>query len=411
MQSSTQLFLAEDPSASPALEQRDQGLGLFCVDEPSARALGLHRNAPRDRQRPTTRCRIARHVLHGGDPERARMHFDGLFRDPDPEVVGFALGRRAYGDDPMLYAHIHERPELAPLDALRELLRHADPAIARGAAELLSIVHLPEDAVRVLEVFTTHRSAPARMRGIRAEWLAALPGSVELFDLDLGAEDLFELVRRRRCAGLGSPLDRLRSLVLAAIADSDEMGARIAAELGGASFIDELVGVLAPSARRRLHAELRERMPMERSLARADELFVAGRLDDRPSATDNAFAQYANHLAARPWDPYAAYQLAWIDRAFGAPITDLRIHWLGLLGVASSLLDRLAARPRAFIPGLRSIVSRGQARAPSRSFADRAVAAGVPGLALAYTTDEAERARLREAASAHLQIVREGCLR
>jgi hypothetical protein len=61
---------------------------------------------------------------------------------------------------------------------------------------------------------------------------------------------------------------------------------------------------------------------------------------------------FAAVLLAAP-EPYAALACAWIDRAWGVPLTEPRLAWLRDLGVRDdALLDELAV-PIAPMPGLR----------------------------------------------------------
>lgn len=438
-------------AAADVLERRGEGPALFSVDEARARALGLHREKkPREPNR-STRSRIARIVVRSGDQQRIRAHHSELLRDADPSVVAFALDRFPHGDDrSQLHALLLEGSSAAPLEALRELLDVPNDRLAQLAAHALSLAHEPEDALRVMTTMLRQVGSNFPREKIPVQWLASLPGSDALLDLGPSANELYDLIRRRRCAGLPIPTARFRTAALRVLAKGENLGGEIVRELHDASFLGALLQALGEEAASHkadifvpiatalldlgdeARAAVRDRAAVaspESAYARAhvyiercaarprwagdrsrpDQLFLDGTIDDRPQESENAFARYGAFLRYHPHDAYTAYQLAWIDRAFGSSITPERIAYLQGLGVQQTLLDELAARPSAIVAGYRTEVARGGKSRPDADKRARAEAAGLPGLAATFASDDQERDRLRSSAVAHLARVRAGC--
>lgn len=310
-------------AASPALERIGEHLALWRVDEARARALGIHRRATpwRSGHGTTARAEIAVGMTSDED---ARAHLRELLHDPDPEVVLFALDG-VKGDSSSLFDRAWERPSSVPLPSLRPCLFHEDDAIVRAAARLVMRLHHPEDAEDVLAAWERTLVSP-----VDVAWLAPHPRSSVLYD-HLSVEETFELIRRRRCAGLG-------------------------VHVGGA------VEAMLEQPPRDEHAQrYAERARNERrgvgptsTLEAADERFVLGHHEDSdPDAA--AYGRYASVLLAEPRNAYAAFQLAWIDRELGSPITSDRVRWLRALGVRDeALLTELATPVPPFFSGPRT---------------------------------------------------------
>lgn len=276
-----------------------------------------------------------------------------------------------------------------------------------------------------------------------------------------------EIVRRRRCAGLTTDAELLRPRVLGALLvprDSKDrhaeglalldMGhaANIVVELADVLGDDECCAALAhaigppadvPAFRwlgpmDELRSALlvlgeRARRAVEEACARAtgehatrlgwvrkdladrgakrsgdvsdaDVRFLAGNIEgDWSSPLRGAYAAYGELLRVDPRSGHCAYQLAWIDRAYGTPITPERIAWIRSLGIEESLLDALARRPEAVMPFHRYAVP-ATLRVPNYSMGQRALRAGLPSFAAKYFGDRwpAERARAKAAAEAHI---------
>jgi hypothetical protein len=301
-------------AAAPLLERLGEARALWSVDEARARALGMHRLAGtwRGAGGETVRAQLARRVVEDArrtrdGVEHARAHFAELLADADPEVVRFALD--AADDGSKLEELARSAPAAVPLDAVRPHAGHEDGRIAAAAARVLMTLRRPEDAGRVLDV---------RRRGLLPRidhaWLAPHPRSHELYP-DAGARDTFELIRRRRCAGLPTALP-------------GDVEARLRGAQGDAEG-RELAG--------RALAELEGRVQRPSTLDEADELFLVTRLEHHdPDA--GAYGRYANVLLTDPACAHAALQLAWIDRLYGSPVTAARVEWLRRLGVSDEAL-------------------------------------------------------------------------
>jgi hypothetical protein len=100
---------------------------------------------------------------------------------------------------------------------------------------------------------------------------------------------------------------------------------------------------------------------------------------------------------------HAAFQLAWIDRAFGSPVPPARVGWIRSLGFADEAflaeLGRPVERP---LHGYRFEWDAGEYR-KDESRAQRAAAAGLPSLAARWRRDDRGDA---EDAREHLDRVR-----
>lgn len=112
--------------------------------------------------------------------------------------------------------------------------------------------------------------------------------------------------------------------------------------------------------------------------------FVSGSIDH---TTDCAFSGYAQVLREQP-SAAAAFQLAWIDRAFGVTITTDRVAWIRGLGLADAALLEDLSRPVPALSGLRL----SWRKCGSAENVKEALAAGLPGLAFTGSRDPAHQA-------------------
>jgi hypothetical protein len=422
-----------DVLADLAATESAAALPLFKADPERAFAMDLHR-------KPGSRRAIIDELLRRGRSNVA-PHLARLLDDHDLDVVRCALGLDglAYGPS-ALETLIQLEPELVPVDTLRALTGEREPDIAVAAVTALSKLHLPEDAARVLQLVVAEQLAATDV-----EWLAPLAGS-ELLAPTLDAKETYELLRRRRCAGLSITLDH-RTVVRRALsakpgpfgadlADKLELehAARIVAEVGDRELAPELVvaidleadtqtleyafALLGDAGRAALDAAIgaeaersprvdgfvnapttdhlaRERRlwireaigrwvcPRWMTLAGADERFATGNLENGLLVDHAAYGSYAHALLADPGSAHAAFQLAWIDRGFGTPIVVARIAWIRSLGVHdNALLDELA-RPVPPLPDCRFKHLSPQTEHPE-PLARRAEAAGFASIAAGY---------------------------
>ncbi len=441
---------AAGPEAAIALEQLGHHEALFYVDEPRARALGIHR-------RLGVRHKIIPIIAARGHGAM-REHFELLLRDRDPDVVQFALGAGRYPDDSALTKRAREFPEQVPVVEVRALLDSADPRLRSGAANLLASLHLPEDAERVIDRLIDDA---AHVKCRAASWLGSHPRSNAWIERVDDLDEIGEILRRRRCAGLGTDAELVRTRVLAALqagpaapgydsARKRAIGsaANIVWELGDPSFAPALVDAIGPipGARPRegegpfdplsaalaslgeagLHAvhavefdepdrqqrlgwmrdALRRPHPGSPALEHADARFIEGELET--TIGTGAYDLYAKHLHAHPRSAAAAAQIAWIERGFGVWISPQRITWLRELGVAEDLLVELAERPPAILFGFSFGHPRLMEPDRVRVHADTAMQAGLFGIAAKYFGERwpAEADQARDAARMHIERAR-----
>jgi hypothetical protein len=442
-------------SAAAALEAAGEWIALFRVDEARARQVGAHlrREPSSDPTESSVRAVIAEQICARGAWE-ARAHFAELLASDDDDLILFALDANPR-DSSQLRRLAMTDPSNVPVAEVRRHLLHGNDEVVTAAARVLADLHMVADAERVLDVIGG--------RGITlpcAEWLGPLRESDALIPRAPSSE-LFELVRRRRCAGQPLDVQAVRSRVqslLAPLPDPVRSAARNACvhDIGNAALIvgelrdvdplDALVQAIGPredgvearfedltptlvalgadsdralaAARDRYTGERRERIGwMIDAIAKlrarvpanlvtlADKYFADGVLEDNV-AGKSAYATYAQQLAREPTSGYCALQLAWIDRGFGTPITKERLAWLRELGVNRALLDELGRRPQSILHGPRS--SHRHVREPD---ADRALQADQAGLwsiaAHYYGLKSRDGLRCLEATRLHLARARE----
>lgn len=243
----------------------------------------------------------------------------------------------------------------------------ADLEARADAVVTLTELHHAADATQVLEYFIGERKVPPALSTVA--WLAPHPRSDVLLGFDPPLMVVCEIVRRRRCAGMSTGVDGLHDRVLAVRAGSTESkepfavewNARLAVELG-------------------LDADASHQPPLD--VSDADVRFLEGFIETGATvALVSAYAIYAELLRRDPAHRHAAFQLAWIDRAFGSPMTEDRIAWLRSIGVWGWMLNELVEAPPEVVPGPRLAK---QPLSSSRRFAERAWAAGLPSIAALY---------------------------
>ncbi|HVO29894.1 MAG TPA: hypothetical protein VMV18_04125 [bacterium] len=445
-------------AAAAALERRGDGAVLFKVDEARARAIGVDA----DRR---WRADIASNLWREGNTERIAAHLRHLLESSDPDVLAFALGGQEYPDESKATDFAQLAPELLPHERIVELSAHEDALVRTAAARLLGYMHFPGDAARVIDLVATGR---ATIRALFVDWVAPHPSSDRLIGRAGSVKQTFELVRRRRCAGLQTPLEGVRAIFHGAFlappaapglnndrwrAQDIEYAALGCMELGDSALLREMVEAIGPvagaragegygafeelekalasfgapardavnEALARASGEREERLRwMRDALAKraaeprthptlhdADERFAAGNLEDSLLVDNAAYGAYADLLRRHPDCAHAAFQLAWIDRAWGSPIMPERVEWLRQLGVRDHLLGELARplSPADIVPGFRGKTPSTAEHDPAQ--AERRERAGLPSLAVGYWKKDPTRAALaRDAALAHLERIR-----
>jgi hypothetical protein len=438
-------------SAAAALERAGEWVALFRVDEARARdkCVHLRKDASSDPSGNSVRALIAEDISSRGAWE-ARAHFAELLASDDSEILLFALDAHRR-DASRLRRLAATEPASVPVAEVRALLSHRNDEVVEAAMRVLADLHLPFDAQPVLDV-----SAGRNIYIACAEWVGGLRDSEILID-HASPGELYELVRRRRCAGLSVDTARIRPRVLAMLAASSGAGSSREADLGHAAQIirelrdgtcaDALVEVIGPTddgtevrfedvtqtlaalgeagdealarARARYTGERADRIGRAvdtihklrtrvsgATLALADKYFADGVLEDT-SQQKSAYAMYALVLAREPKNAHAAFQLAWIDRGFGTPIIKERVAWLRELGVDGPLLDELGRRPPGILQGTRS--SHRHVRKPDLTRALQADQAGLYSVAAHYYGLKSREAmQCVEQTRGHLARVRGG---
>jgi hypothetical protein len=378
------------------LRSRDPGrvLALWSVDQGAVLEHGFHRMVGARE--------ILLHRLIFDRRTEAAPILSSLIDDPDEDVVCFGL-RGPDRESPWRAIALRD-PDLVPVARFRDLATSTRSAVADAAMQALAACRRPADVPLALS-----RAADGRFMPTLDDiaWLAPHPYSLVLLPglVQQGhvSRELFQLVQRRRCAGLVTSPGPIRELLERAIAERDgDHNARarfnLAVELGREL---RLVDLVAPP------------VATTASLAGADEHFLTGDIDGFP---EGAWSDYAAVLLMEEDNAHAAFQLAWIDRAFGSVISPNRLAWLRALGFRDDdLLATLAAPPDWTIPA-----SRSGARARATMFqevAERVEQAGLPSLAARSYHQKQQReqwndrwsgsiARAEAAAAEHIARVR-----
>jgi hypothetical protein len=244
------------------------------------------------------------------------------------------------------------RPDLVPIARLRELTVHDDPVVRDGATAWLRHLNRPEDLEAALNARVPEcQSMVDRLGG----W----PASDEIFELFadsdrsiMGERSFADLVVRRRCAGLSNPVDRLRPMLEPTLA-TERLDTKLYHTIVAATVVDDpRLGSAASAARERV-PRASNMAECKGTLGGGDRQFSQG-LIDASGIGNCAFRSYAFALFAQE-TAHAAFQLAWIDRAFGTPSNPARIEWIRDLGFRNEeLLAKLATAPSYPLPGRRS---------------------------------------------------------
>ncbi len=325
-----------------------------------------------------------------------------------------------------------------PLRAvLRQAMRAHSRAVCGQATYFLArhVAHEPSDAL-IEGMALSGQVVPDRVAGDPSSALLVpvLVGQGQLHSLG-------ELLERRRCAGLPNDPAPCRALLLERLTHPRESwpgpkgrdvgdAAKCALELRDPELLPVLVAAAGHFSDAALTAALRElgepaRAALERqhressgevrkltgwvldawarprfaTLDWGDRYFVDAKYDD---FTGSAYTTYSEVLRAEP-SAHAAFMLAWIDRAFGAPVVPSRVDWIRSLGFGDeALLAELGQRVERAFCGIRWHL-----RKCKPEEVERVLEAGLFGLAFTAAGD----AQYKRLAEAHVARVRKACTR
>jgi hypothetical protein len=422
--------LARD--AVPELERRigtdDRVvIALFAIAPDRVLELGLH-HAAGSRN-------AVNNTVHNADPVFVARYYRELLEQADPELVKLALSWNH-----AQFARRH--PELVPVDMVMAFSTDEDPEIARLACEIVVTLHHADHAPRMLEVLQTDAT---RLNSEHAmPWLVTLAGGEALLPY-LPLRLVGDALRRRRCAGANNAAPALRDWLVQQLAqvnpmyggefsvlvrearDLELVRAVLIQDVGGFDrkrFAEALVSYGEPGWQLVREAALREpdrlgwletlveqyQRPATSTVQGGDNAYRQGLLESWSSMLTDAREAYALALLF-DGSAHAAFQLAWIDRGFGTPISQTRLDWLRNLGVRDdAFLDELSRPVQLPVPGAREDICPGasttfhheQMKGSIVRIAERA---GLTSLA-AYHARGEERQRLEVLTERHLERVR-----
>jgi hypothetical protein len=392
-------------------------VALDAIAPARARKVGVHRW-------PETMVQVTdRYLRQGVD---ATAGYVGWFvaEQADEDVVRF-LAQRELRD-----RISHDCPER--LAGILRALLHSDRGteVRREAAEILMVSGLDVVTEELVEALCG--GGPLSTAVI--ERVAAHPASERLVPRLVGmpgaAVGLATLIMRRGCAGLGTNPAPLRAFLRTCVEDPDgrwpsprygDAVPTAIAWLRDETMLEYLLpmlhadrlashessavvrafasfgtyGRMLLEQQCQRHPDLKqmrwtldavERFGRhEQSLDHADDLFVRGRIE---TTVGGAFTAYGLVLLLEP-SAHAAFQLAWIDRAFGAPVTAERVEWIRALGFADDTFLAELARPvHRPLEGHRFQWDCGESRQHDPTRAARAAATGLPALATRWCRDD-----------------------
>lgn len=318
--------------------------------------------------------------------------------------------------------------EAALLDVLRHALMSSFAGVRAEAALILSKLPSASPVEAVIEAMATAQKVTS------IENIAWHPDSQILVDLltrQGGVESLVDLLERRRCAGLITPPEPLRALLEKTLRfpkrpwrfEQHEVhaAARCVLQLGDEHLVPSLVEAVEPENEGYAWDALKEALRHfgEKSVAAlqvrkvsaeparaeridwmlsalkinaldldwADADFVKGSIDHTTSC---AFKIYGSVLREKP-SAHAAFQLAWIDRAFGVRMLPARLEWIRSMGLRDDALLNELASPVVSLEGWRH-----SWRKCDAASAPKALAAGLPGLAFTGSREPAHTAAAKQ---------------
>jgi hypothetical protein len=299
--------------------------------------------------------------VFANEPLEGQRRYVERLLEAGPESQRFAMLGEEHG-----VRGLFEHPEVAPIARIEALLESEDGSVARAAARVLLYGRIQGHERRFLELL---RSPGSKIDLIEIESIAPLGesgGLLEPLVTERSFVLLIALARRRRQAGLATPLEPLRALLAEALGkryrgSEREVGSAIelAAELAERV---ELAPIIAAASRdHALHYSPFITDALHRyqvavgdaagiwTLDDADQRFCDGRISESIRAT--AGDAYDEVLLTDASNAHAAFQLAWIARVFGTPIEERRVHWIRSLGFADDELLGELRRPTARLNG------------------------------------------------------------
>lgn len=372
--------------------ERRRAIDALCVadfDAVVARGLDWKRSS---------RKHVAEWVLANRSKDEARAYFRRLLA-LDPETVRFVLaGTGSFAG----FQGLHAMPELAERAVIEPLLSSPDAAVRAAAGRTLLALGGGD---RSDEIIRAHLGrSPVSLHLV--EELAPLRASDRLVpDMIAGRRlpQLIVLAKRRRQAGRpieSAEIDAWLESILARDPKTEdenreyEAALELATELANARRFAQRV---AEAEARPIgtfkgpfvgwgftrYRKLSAGKDLRAMRDRADACFLKGDID-LGWPYESAESGYDEVLLADPRDAHAAFQLAWIARAFGAPMDSARVDFIRGLGFRDeSLLAELAEPLESALRGSRADWKPASTGSPSysASHAYDAERAGLPSLA------------------------------
>lgn len=295
-----------------------------------------------------TRQAVMEWVMTNRHLAARRQHVERLL-GAGPDAVRFVLR----GDDvSMEFGGLCKHADLVVPDLVKPLLTASDLDIRQAAGKALMNARVRIDAEAQLEAL----ASAGRLISIGdVETLAFLEGSDVLVDT-LATQDavgtMTVLARRRRQRGLTTALSPLRRRIETTLMQRDGDSERevadaieLATEVEDRHDLAPLVHRAASEHERHYgwhieQAYVRFRWRMGGSVSRrptldlADERFLLGEVRD--FVGHYADGRYDAVLLVNPRSAHAAFQLAWIARAFGALVDDRWAAWIASLGFSDA---------------------------------------------------------------------------
>lgn len=402
-------------------------VALEAIDPVRARAVGVQRH------RGVMQYLMRFHLEQGIDA--AYDFIEWILDHEDAPVIGEMLR-----STPLRDAVIEQCPPRLSRRLKQLAQTYPSESVRQEAGRLLGLAPTSDSAVEMIATLVQTEGISL----IALEHLASHRDSTLLMKQLVDRENtnyLANLLRRRRCAGWQTDPTPVRLLLREKLERPNRQwryeehdvhyAALCVAELGDVELIDSLIAAVVPEncgfawdplvrafwslgtpAREALQNTLiacppgerkkrlewmrdaieRRKVGMQEALDAADSIFLRGRIE--PSVY-GAFRAYGDVLLIGP-SAHAAFQLAWIDRAFGSEILPERIQWIQNLGFHDdTLLTELATPLPNPLYGMRFLWDGGETANDARRVTP-ALEAGLPSLAAHWSRGTEKYQRVAE---------------